>query len=281
MAEGVRLSSVTPAEDYRTVLVNQVSWGAVLAGTAMALVVHLVLTMIGVGVGLISLDPAGEGGNADAGTFSIVAGIWWLASGVIAALIGGYTAGRLSGRPKESTTGWHGLASWAATTLVIFFLLTTAVASLVGGVFNAVGSFAETAADVAGPVIADADPLADIERRITLSLGAEDPAAVGPAIAAAIQVVASSDEDEAATAREEAAQALATARGIPIDEAREQVAELEARFEAAVEDAAATAEDAADAVGTASLFAALALLLGAAAGWFGGRWGKVQPTVTV
>ncbi len=41
-------------------------------------------------------------------------------SGILAALAGGYTAGRLAGAPKESTAGWRGLTTWALTTLVIY-----------------------------------------------------------------------------------------------------------------------------------------------------------------
>jgi len=46
---------------------------------------------------------------------------------------GGYAAGRLAGKPKESTAAWHGLTAWALTALVIFYLLTTTVGGLLGG----------------------------------------------------------------------------------------------------------------------------------------------------
>ena len=60
------------------------------------------------------------------------AGIWWTVSGIIASLVGGYVAGRLSGKPKPSTTSWHGLIAWAVTTLLVFYLLTSAIGGLVG-----------------------------------------------------------------------------------------------------------------------------------------------------
>ena len=50
----------------------------------------------------------------------IGARIWFALSGILAALAGGYTAGRLAGAPKESTAGWRGLTTWALTTLVIY-----------------------------------------------------------------------------------------------------------------------------------------------------------------
>ena len=120
------LSPVTPAEDVRTIMLNKISWGAVLAGVVVALVTQLLLNMLGLGIGVATLDP-GTGDNPSAATFSIGAGVWWTVSGIIAALVGGYAAGRLSGRPKEATAGWHGLTAWALTTLVIFYLLSLAL----------------------------------------------------------------------------------------------------------------------------------------------------------
>ena len=94
------LSPVTPDEDVRTILINRVSWGAVFAGVVIALVVQLVLNLLGIGLGAASFDPA-TSDNPSATTFSIGAGIWWAVSGILAALAGGYAAGRLAGEPKE------------------------------------------------------------------------------------------------------------------------------------------------------------------------------------
>ena len=271
-------SPVTPAEDARTVLINKVSLGAVFAGIVMALVVHLILNMLGSGIGILSLDPA-TGDNPDPGTFSIVAGVWWTVSGIIAAFAGGFTAGRLSGKPKESTTGWHGLAAWAGATLVVVYLLTTAAAGLVGGILSAVGGVAQTAAQVAGPALAEADPFAAIERQVRRATAGGDPAALRDAAVAGVRAAFTADEAEAAQARQEAIQAL-TAAGVPADQAQAQLDQFQQQYRAAVDEAAQAAQAAADAAGTAALFAAIGLILGAAAAWFGGRSGAVHPTIT-
>ena len=116
------LTPVSPADDARTILINNVSWGGVLAGVVAGLVTQLILNMIGIGIGASTLNPM-TGDNPSASGFSIGAGLWWALSGIIAAFVGGYIASRLSGRPKASTGGWHGLTSWALTTLVVFYLL--------------------------------------------------------------------------------------------------------------------------------------------------------------
>ena len=77
---------------------------------------------------------------------------------------------------------------------------------------------------------------------------------------------------------------MATSQNIPIEQARSRVGELEQQTTAGVEKAKQTATRAADAtagaLSSASLLAAIALLLGAVAAWFGGRAGAPNPTVT-
>src|SRR5690606_9976366 len=123
------------------------------------------LNMLGVGMGAASLDPmAGDGPSVR--TFSMTAAIWWVVAGILAAFAGGCVAGRLSGRPKQSTGSWHGLIAWAATTLILLWMVASAVGGLVGGAFSAVGSAmgglgnaAGGAAQMAAPVIGQtADP---------------------------------------------------------------------------------------------------------------------------
>lgn len=280
MAEDVvRVSAVTPAEDVRTVVLNQVSWGAVFAGIAVGLVAHLLLTMVGSGIGLISLNPL-QADAADAGTFSITAGIWWTVSGIISSMIGGYAAGRLCGKPKASTAAWHGLAAWAGTTLIVFYLLTTAVAGLVGGALNAVGNLTSTVTELAAPVLDDLNPIDALTQQVEITAPGNDATAIRDAAVAAMRAVVTADDADRDAAREQAAAAIGRATGEPIETSRQRVAEIEAQFEVAAAEAADAAETASNALGTASLFAVLALLLGGIAGWTGGRLGKVDPTIS-
>jgi hypothetical protein len=290
-SDAPHLSPVTPAEDARTILINQISWAAVLAGVVIALTAQLLLNLLGIGIGLAMVDPSAAN-NPDPKTFSIGAGVWWAVSGIIAAMIGGYAAGRLSGRPKESTAGWHGLIAWAGTTLVVVYLLSTALGAMVGGAFSAmssamggVGQIASTAAQTAAPAIASGSTsFAEIEQRIRSAAGGTDPAAARDAAVGAVRALVTGDPNEAQAARERAATALAQAQNISIEQAREQVAQYEQQYrqtlDRAKQKAAAAADAAAKAASHAALFSVLALALGALAGWFGGRAGAVDPTLT-
>jgi hypothetical protein len=272
-----------------------VSWGAVLAGVMVALVVQLILNLLGLGVGASTLDPAG-GDNPSVVTFSIGAALWWGLSGIIAALAGGYTAGRLAGQPKESSGAWHGLTAWALTTLVVFYLLTTTIGGILGGAFQTlgtaasgaaktVGATAETAVQAAAPALSRAtDPFAGIERSIREASGGNDPAVLRDAAISAVRAAITGDPQQAQDARERAAQAIAKAQGVPIEQARTQVTEYEQQYRQVIDQAkrqaTAAAEAAASTTASGALFGAIALILGGIAAWFGGRVGAVDPTIT-
>jgi hypothetical protein len=72
-----QVSEVPPADDVRTIMLNQVSWGAVFAGATIALVTQIILNMVGIGVGLSTVDVA-AGETPSAESLSVGAGIWWL-----------------------------------------------------------------------------------------------------------------------------------------------------------------------------------------------------------
>jgi Skp family chaperone for outer membrane proteins len=288
---GGERSPLTPAEDVRTILINRVSWGALFAGIIIALVVQLLLSMLGVGVGVATLNPA-TGDNADASTFSLAAGIWFLVSGIIASFIGGYFAGRLCGRPVRSTAAMHGLTTWAATTIVIIYLLTTAVGGIVNGFFSgltgAVGGFGhavETVAKAAAPQGTNVgDPFAAIEQQLRQATGGNDPKALRDAAVSALKAALTGNKAQAQDARQRAAQAIAKAENISLDEARKRVAQYEQEYDKAVKQAKQQAVEAANTavkvVSTGALYGFVALVLGAIAAWLGGLLGTVKPVVT-
>jgi hypothetical protein len=228
---------------------------------------------------------------------SLGAGLWWVISGVIAAGVGGYLAGRLSGKPSETTTAYHGLIAWAVSTLIIVYLISSAAAnvfggalttvtSAVGGAGRAAGGTIQTVVQGAAPALNNiGDPFSPIENQIRSASGGQDPAALRDAATSAMRAVISGDPSQQAAARERAADALARAQNIPPEEAKARVSQLEKQYTDTVAQAKQTAKQAADAtvkaVSRGALFGAIALLLGAVAAFFGGRAGALDPTVTV
>jgi hypothetical protein len=85
-------------------------------------------------------------------------------------------------------------------------------------------------------------------------------------------------------ARERAAQALARARNVGVEEARTQVQQFEQQYRQTMDQAKQKATQAADlaakGVSRGAILAAISLLLGGLASWLGGRMGAVDPTLT-
>ncbi|NTJ42168.1 PhnA-like protein [Agrobacterium larrymoorei] len=266
---------------------KQVSWGGILAGVAVALTLHLLLNLLGLAIGAGVIDPA-QNDSPTAASLSTGSVIWVIVSGIIAAFIGAYVASRLSGRSSRSIGALHGLTSWAVTTLIVFYMLTTSVGALVGGAFTGVasmfsgaGSTIATAATTAAPALANANnPMATIEQRVREASGGNDPQALRDTAVTAVSAVLTGDQAQAEDARNRAADALARAQGIPVDQARQQVTEYENQYRQAVEQSKTKATEAAQATATAISAAAYvafgALLIGAVAALFGGSIGAAR-----
>ncbi|NKN16300.1 PhnA-like protein [Rhizobium laguerreae] len=272
---------------YLNAAFNKVSWGAVFAGVAVALVVQLLLNLLGAGIGAAAIDPASDD-NPSATTLSLSTATWFVVSGVIASFIGGYVSSRLSGRPVRSTGALHGVTSWAVTTLVVVYLLTSSIGVLVGGVFtglggilSSAGSTVATAATTAAPALATAtDPMAGIEQNIRDLSGGNDPAALRDAAVASMRAALTGDQAKAEEARNRAADALAKAQNIPVEQAKQQVTQYEQQYKEAVAQAKQQATDAAQAAATAfsagAILAFIALAVGAIAAWIGGAVGTTH-----
>ncbi|TXM93774.1 PhnA-like protein [Methylobacterium sp. WL116] len=287
-------SLATPAEDMRTMALHSVSWGAVIAGAVIALVAQVILNMVGLGIGLSTVDPAGNG-TPTAGSLSSGAGIWFVISGILAATVGGWLAGRLSGKPANTTTAYHGLLAWAVSTLVVVYLLSSAVGGIVsgassavsstlGGAGNLIGGSVKTAAQAAAPSLPGMDnPFSNIESKVRNGTG-NDPEALKNAAVSAMRAAVTGDAAQQKDAQEKAAQALAKAQNIPVEQARTQVADYTKQFNDTVAQTKEQAKQAADTaarVGSqGALYGALALILGALSAFFAGRGAAVDPVLT-
>ena len=125
----------------RRPLFPEIRWGAVLAGVAVGVSVQLVLTLLGVATGLSAIDVA-EGESVGAGPL-----IWAGVSMLIAALVGGYVAARMTGLKRKVDGVMHGVVSWAVTTLLFAMLATSAGGSMLSGIFSTVTPAARAVAD--------------------------------------------------------------------------------------------------------------------------------------
>ncbi|HEX2913094.1 MAG TPA: YrzE family protein [Chloroflexia bacterium] len=117
---------------------DDVRWGPILAGLFSTLATLLILSLLGVAVGLTAASgqPGGATGAANnANSYTTGAGIWAAVSALIAFFIGGYVAGRTAGVRRRSY-GWvNGALVWAITLPLLLWL----AGSGASGFLNAIG----------------------------------------------------------------------------------------------------------------------------------------------
>lgn len=114
-----------------------IRWGAVLAGVVVGLAMQLMLTLLMMSTGMSPGDVTQWEGMVSS-TFPWAGtslGIIVLAS----TFVSGYLAARLSGLNRMSDGVLHGFVTWAVSTLLFAWLVTSTLNSLYGGVFASVG----------------------------------------------------------------------------------------------------------------------------------------------
>lgn len=117
----------------RRTLVPTLRWGAILAGVAAGLSTQLLLAMLGLASGL-SLANVSEGVTPGSGTL-----LWSILSLLIAALVGSYVAGRVSGLSRKVDGMLHGVVTWSVSTLLFIMMATSVGGTLLSGIFYDIG----------------------------------------------------------------------------------------------------------------------------------------------
>lgn len=274
----------------------RISWGAVFAGAAIAVVVGAALNILGVAIGANLVDAAARE-TPDATTFGIGGGVWMLASHLIGLAIGAYAAARLSGTADRTDGLLHGLAMWATATLLAGLLLGNLLGSVAGtaasGVSNALGSVTSGLGSAIGAVGNEAaertstDTLQNTAQSVidraqnALTASGGDPAAmnsdqrkaeIGRLVGRRV-----TDGNLPAPEADRLAALVAAEAGISQDEARGRIQQMEQQAQQALRQAEEQARQAADAAATAASTAAYwtfgLLLLGAIVSAFAARAG--------
>jgi hypothetical protein len=245
---------------------SAVSWPAIAAGTVVAAAASLLLVALGAGAGLGSLSPWPHAG-ASVSSFTFVTAIGLIVVQWLSAGIGGYVTGRLRTKWASLHTHEvffrdtaHGLITWATATLVVSAAAAVIAASTAGAAAHA-ASAAGTAALTVDPYDVDA-----LLRPIT----AEVPSAANQS--ASMELRAQSTRilgaglvrgDVPAADQAYLTQVVsAEARVSPAD-AQTRVDTIVAKIKADHDRAKQAADTARKAAQSASIFTALAMLVGA------------------
>jgi hypothetical protein len=114
---------------------RRVSWGAIFAGTFVALALSALLWLLGAAVGLAAFDPRTAPGEGWAWGI----GIWGIVVAIVSLFCGGLVAAWLAAFPKWMDAMLHGLVVWGLATTAGFLLTGLLGATALGGAMGAMG----------------------------------------------------------------------------------------------------------------------------------------------
>jgi hypothetical protein len=146
-------AGTTPRVDVDTAVVtptDQVRWPAILAGLFTFFATLIVLTVLGIAIGLSTYDANNPN------SFGIGAGIWGAVSALIAFLLGGFIAGRTAAVQGKDMGVLNGAMVWIVAIPLMIYMLGGSLGSLMGLAVDAAGDVAVAGATAASGVIQDA-----------------------------------------------------------------------------------------------------------------------------
>ena len=261
---------------------GKISWAAIFAGVLVTTVTQILLSLLGLGVGLGTFDPMSEQNPAEGLGVGTIA--WWSVSMLVALFLGGLTTGKMYQTRSKVYLTWHGLLTWCAFTVLSFFILTTGVGKLVSGMGNIIGS-AITVGATAGQY--DQLNISEITRDARDFFMARQPATPqGTTASTGVSGTATAnnqtlvDEVQAffrgenikdTEAREALINSMVTRTDMSRAEATERVDRWIVSYENIKESARVNADKAAEALSTVSIISFFALIIGALVTIWGAR----------
>jgi len=149
--------------------IAKISWGAVLAGTCVAIAVMVLCAELCGAMGWSLVRPLDPTTVDSAKTIATVGAAAWVVSCIIALFLGGWTAAHLARQSHITDSTLHGVLVWAFVSVLIILVAATGVGSIIGGAVSltgsalsgagsAVGGVAHGAGDAAGSVAKEAGP---------------------------------------------------------------------------------------------------------------------------
>jgi hypothetical protein len=112
----------------------KVSWGGIWGGVLVAIGLLLLLSVLGIAIGVTAVDP----GETQADTVGAGIGVWGGVSLLIALFVGGMVSTRIGAIFDRTTGFFEGALVWAVSVLLMIYLATTGVSVLASGAFNMV-----------------------------------------------------------------------------------------------------------------------------------------------
>lgn len=249
----------------------RVRWGGITSGFVVALGTILLLTTLGLAIGITTLDdPRATTDYIEPG-LGVGASIWGALTLLLACFLGGMVSTRVTDRPDRGGAFIHGTVVWTLVAVCLLWLLGQGISFGLSSLFGALSGLTRTAATTVTSVVAGGGDLAQ-------RMGLTDPAQVvnrldGPEVVSVFASATGMSTNEAQTALNQLRNQVNAVRDNPdrvATEVRNFLAQYAERAQQQARQAAATVQEGAT-VGSWITFGVLAAtlivaILGALAG---------------
>jgi hypothetical protein len=248
----------------------KISWGGVFGGVLAGIGALMLLSSLGLAIGISAVDPRDPDGSA----IGTGAAIWTGLTLLIALFVGGWASTRLSMLWERTTARFEGALVWVLSLILILYLAANGVSLVASGAFNIAG---RTAQAVGGPIGALVDEQG-------MSAGSVDEIVTrlrDPGTASTLSNALGMPREEVARALTDTSNRVEAARNNPEQaaaEVRRGLSSLTSRARQNLTDTAARAQPKASATAWVTFGALVLSLLAAVAGAAVGRRAVVKRT---
>jgi hypothetical protein len=194
----------------------RVRWGGVMSGLFIAIGVLMVMSALGLAIGVTALGDPREATGDTASGLGIGAGIWAFITLLIALFLGGLVSTKVTDRPDRPGAVMHGALVWVLFFLFTIWMIGSGISLGLSGLFGAMSELARGATTAVAAGGGD----------LVQTLGLQEPNRVIEKL------------DDPATAS-----TLAAATGMSNEEARAALGDLRSRVEAVRDDPARVAAE--------------------------------------
>jgi hypothetical protein len=185
----------------------RVRWGGVMSGFVVAMGTILLLTALGMAIGITTLgDPRAATDYVEPG-LGVGASIWGIITLLLACFLGGMVSTRVTDRPDGGGAFIHGTLVWTLVSVFLLWLLGQGISFGLSNLFGALSGLTQTATKAVTSVVSGDGDLAQ-------RLGLDNPS----------QIMNRLDDPEVVSV-------FASATGMPANEARSALNQLRSQVE--------------------------------------------------
>jgi hypothetical protein len=268
-------ATATPAPAVATpapVSVVKLSWAGLIGGIVVAVGVWVLLTVLGLAVGLSSFDPSGTMPSAK--TLGIGTGIWSIAVSMIALFVGGLVGARTSGILDRPTGALHGAVLWSLATILSIALIGGVVRNVVRGAVSSAGMAVESGAQGGAMSQGVGIDATELIGPLNQRLRAEGKPTMTPAqLQAILQSATGAAMHDGRLDKEAFITSVTENTSLSRSDASDLADRVEAQLQAQAQEMKTGAAKVADAVGKAMWWVFLGMILGLASAILGATLG--------